>query len=118
MELADRLQLKPGTVITIVALPADGPDLAGLPLAGDGGADDGAVLAFARCRADLTAAARPAIDAARADRLCWICYPKAGQLGTDLNRDSLAAALAEHGVQPVRQVSVDSVWSALRIRPA
>lgn len=45
-------------------------------------------------------------------------YPKAGQLGTDLNRDILGGALAGEGVQPVRQVAIDEVWSALRFRPS
>jgi hypothetical protein len=44
--------------------------------------------------------------------------PGRRKLGTDLNRDRLAAALAGHGVQPVRQVSIDATWSALRFRPA
>ncbi|HEX7442996.1 MAG TPA: hypothetical protein VF320_03855, partial [Acidimicrobiales bacterium] len=58
------------------------------------------------------------VAAASADRLTWVAYPKAGQLGTDLNRDSLASRLTPHGVRPVRQVSIDDVWSALRFRPA
>jgi hypothetical protein len=40
------------------------------------------------------------------------------QLGTDLNRDRLVAALADQGVQPVRQIPVNDTWSALRFRPA
>jgi len=39
------------------------------------------------------------------------------QLGTDLNRDSLAKLMIERGAQPVRQVAIDDVWSALRFRP-
>jgi len=58
-----------------------------------------------------------AISAAGRDALAWIAYPKAGQIGTDLNRDSLAAAAREQGVRPVRQVAIDEVWSALRFRP-
>ncbi len=61
--------------------------------------------------------AEQAVAAARADHLAWIGYPK-GQLGTDLNRDRLVAALAAHGVQAVRQVSIDQAWSTLRFRPA
>jgi hypothetical protein len=49
--------------------------------------------------------------------LAWVAYPKAGQLGTDLNRDSLARLMIERGVQPVRQVAINEVWSALRFRP-
>jgi hypothetical protein len=59
-----------------------------------------------------------ALAAAKEDRLGWVLYPKAGQLGTDLNRDRLADALRARGVRPVRQVSVDDVWPALRFRPA
>jgi hypothetical protein len=47
-----------------------------------------------------------------------VAYPKAGQLGTDLNRDPLAAAFTASGLRPVRQVSIDATWSALRFRPA
>ncbi|MEV6740775.1 hypothetical protein AB0N14_29045 [Streptomyces sp. NPDC051104] len=43
--------------------------------------------------------------------------PKGGKLGTDLNRDTLAAALYEGGVRPVRQIAIDDTWSALRFRP-
>ena len=56
------------------------------------------------------------VKAAASDRLTWVAYPKSGQLGTDLNRDTLAASMIEHGVQPVRQVALDDVWSALRVR--
>lgn len=76
------------------------------------------VVAFVRSKAELATVAVPAIEAARRDRLAWIAYPKAGQLGTDLNRDILAGALAGEGVQPVRQVAIDEVWSALRFRPS
>jgi hypothetical protein len=77
-----------------------------------------AVVAFARNKAELDSVAAPAIEAARQDRLAWIAYPKAGKLGTDLNRDVLAALLTARGVQPVRQVAIDATWSALRFRPA
>jgi hypothetical protein len=117
MELAAKLQIKPGMQVCVVAAPAGGPDLSGLGPPTDDPANAGAVVAFARLRADLTTVAKPAIAAARADRLAWVAYPKAGQLGTDINRDSLAAAVAELGVQPVRQVAIDDVWSALRLRP-
>ncbi len=80
-------------------------------------ADADAVVAFVTRQEDLDSAEQ-AVAAARADRLAWISYPKGGRLGTDLNRDRLAAALAANGVQPVRQVSIDDTWSALRFRPA
>ena len=117
MELARKLQLKPGSHVALLGVP---PDLelqlpADLSVTTDVHAD--VVVAFVRVTSDLDGAAARVLDAAREDRLSWLAYPKAGQLGTDLNRDRLAAAVRERGVQPVRQISIDDVWSALRLRP-
>jgi hypothetical protein len=118
MDLSAKLQIKPGQRIAVVPAGADVPDVsAGVPPAADTGEAD-VVVAFARTVADLDAVAAPAVEAARADKLAWIAYPKAGQLGTDLNRDILARSLTGRGVRPVRQVALDDVWSALRFRPA
>ena len=119
MDVTAKLQIKPGQ--RVAALAADGgvPSVAtpdANPPADPGAAD--VVVAFARNRAELQSVAAPAIEAARLDKLAWIAYPKAGKLGTDLNRDILAALLTEQGVQPVRQVAIDDTWSALRFRPA
>jgi hypothetical protein len=117
VELAAKLQIKPGTQVAVVGPRPDGPDLSDLgPQAADPVAA-GAVIAFVILAAELTGTAAPVIAAAREDRLAWIAYPKAGKLGTDINRDSLAMAAGELGVQPVRQVALDDVWSALRLRP-
>ena len=117
MDLAGKLQIKPGTLVAVVAAPAAGPDLASLPVTARP-AEAGAVLAFARHLADLADVVQPAIEAARQDKLAWIAYPKAGQLGTDINRDTLARSAEDHGIRPVRQIAIDEVWSALRFRPA
>ena len=45
----------------------------------------------------------------------WVLYPKGNR--ADINRDSLWPILAEHGLRPISQVSVDDTWSALRFRP-
>jgi hypothetical protein len=112
VDLAGKLQIKPGQSVALVNPP---PGLV-LPsvVAAAAAADADAVVAFVARQEDLDSA----VAAARADRLAWIGYPKGGRLGTDLNRDRLAAALAVHGVQPGRQVSIDDTWSALRFRPA
>jgi hypothetical protein len=101
VDISSKLQIKPGQSVAILNAPA-GLILPGMPAAP--AADDAdVVIAFV---------------ARRDDRLAWIGSPKGGQLGTDLNRDRLAAALSGHGVQPVRQISIDGTWSALRFRPA
>lgn len=118
MPIASKLQLKPGHRVTIVGIP-DGLDLGLEAEAGHADpASADAVVVFVRTAAELSKHGGPAVAAARRDALAWVAYPKAGRLGTDLNRDSLAAVLIEKGVRPVRQVAIDDVWSALRFRPA
>jgi hypothetical protein len=124
VNLAAKLQIKPGMSVAVMGRGPNGPDLSDLgPPAGDPAAA-GAVIAFVTRAAELTGEAAlsgyaaAAVAAAREDRLAWVAYPKAGQLNTDINRDSLARAVGELGVRPVRQVALDDVWSALRFRPA
>lgn len=115
MDVSGKLQIKPGQSVAVLN-PPPGLVLPGVESAVSM-ADADAVVAFVAREEDL-GSAEQAVAAARADRLAWIGYPKGGKLGTDLNRDRLVAALAAHGVQPVRQVSIDDTWSALRFRPA
>jgi hypothetical protein len=119
MDLASKLQLKPGQSVAIVNEP-DGLalDLGDQhPAAADWRAAD-AVIVFCADRAELERLGDRLMPAAARDALTWVAYPKAGKLGTDLNRDSLAELVKQQGVEPVRQVAIDDVWSALRLRPA
>lgn len=112
-----KLQIKPEHAVALVDVPDDVTlDLEDRSTADPDAAD--AVVVFVRVRESLLEDAEVALAAARRDALAWIAYPKAGQLGTDLNRDSLAEAVAIAGVRPVRQIAIDGVWSALRFRPA
>jgi hypothetical protein len=113
MTLSAKLQLKPDQPICALNVP-DGVDL-GIPTSTDPG--DVALLLFVRDRAELEATGGPFFPAAAEDRLAWLAYPKAGQPGTDLNRDILWKLGTEKGVRSVRNVSIDGVWSALRFRP-
>ena len=115
VDVSGKLQIKPGQSVAVLN-PPPGLVLPGV-VAVAIAADADAVVAFVVRQDDLGSAGQ-AVAAAHADRLAWIGYPKGGQLGTDLNRDRLAAALAAHGVRPVRQVSIDDTGSALRFRPA
>lgn len=119
MDVTAKLQIKPGQRVAVLAADGDVPSVA-TPEANPPAdpADADAVVAFARNKAEVDSVAVPALAAARVDKLAWIAYPKAGQLGTDLNRDILAALLTGQAVQPVRQVAIDDTWSALRFRPA
>jgi hypothetical protein len=115
MSVAAKLQVKPEQRVAILRAP-EGVDL-GLSAAPDvAGAD--AVLVFVASRAELEEHGEPLVEAGRRDALAWVAYPKAGQLNTDLNRDVLASLLTERGLRAVRQIAIDDVWSALRVRPA
>jgi hypothetical protein len=119
--VARKLQISPASTVVVLGAPADVDleipgDCCVLSDAADAGSA-GAVLSFVVHAEDLDDVAGVAIAAAREDRLAWIAYPKARQLGTDLNRDVLAGLVEARGAQPVRSVSIDSVWSALRFRP-
>jgi hypothetical protein len=119
VDLAGKLQLKPGQSVAVVNRP-DGASLdlgAEHPVGDDPDRAD-AVIVFATDRAELDRLSERFVGPAKHDALTWVAYPKAGQLGTDLNRDVLAELVKARGVQPVRQVSLDDVWSALRLRPA
>ncbi|HET8656203.1 MAG TPA: hypothetical protein VFL93_11855 [Longimicrobiaceae bacterium] len=113
-ELARKLNVKRGMTVRVLGKPAD-VDLQELSISQVAGADG--VLLFARTLAELEATAQPLLEAAAADHLAWLAYPKAGQLGTDLNRDIIWRHLLERGVQGVRQIALDGVWSAMRFRP-
>ena len=122
MNIAVKLQIRPGSKVALIGLPS-GVKL-DLPADCSSVADPAqaetadAVVVFAADSSALGSVALPAINAAREDRLAWLAYPKAGKLGTDLNRDVLARLMSDRGLQPVRQVAIDDVWSALRFRPA
>lgn len=116
VDLAAKLQLRPEQGLC----PVGAPDTVASTL-GRIPTDEGtssALLVFAVDRAVLDAQRTTIVVSARADRLTWVAYPQSGQLGTDLNRDSLAASLSGDGVRAMRQVAIDDVWSALRFRPA
>ncbi|MEV6056258.1 hypothetical protein [Streptomyces sp. NPDC052107] len=110
-----KLQIKPGQSVAVLGKPDDVQ--LDVEAGGDAASAD-AVLVFVTTSGDLLGAdAQAALAAAQRDALAWVAYPKGGKLGTDLNRDSLAAALSGRGVRPVRQIAIDDTWSALRFRP-
>lgn len=52
------------------------------------------------------------------DRTIWFCYPKmkSKKYVSDINRDRGWDILGKFNFEPVRQVSIDEDWSALRFR--
>jgi hypothetical protein len=113
--LAKKMNFTDSMKVRVVGKPA-GVDLDDVVTTTSAKADG--VLVFVKKLADVDAKCGPVLQAASRDGLAWIAYPKAGQLGTDLNRDILWKHLLAQGIQGVRQIAVDDVWSAMRFRPA
>jgi hypothetical protein len=117
MSVASKLQVQPGQRIAVLgAAGARQVDLPDVERTADVSTAE-ALIVYAADLEGLDAFRAEVVGSAQRDALTWVAYPKGGQLGTDLNRDLLAAALAGDGIRPVRQVSIDDVWSALRFRP-
>ncbi|MGZ6098193.1 MAG: hypothetical protein ACXWLL_07355 [Myxococcaceae bacterium] len=101
MSLAKKLNLKDEARLRVIGKPKD-VDLGDVAITALANGKD--VLVFVSTLADLDRLCAPVVDSALADRLAWAAYPKAGQL-------------EKKGIQPVRQIAIDDVWSALRFRP-
>ncbi len=117
---AEKLGVKEGATLLLVGAPEDwtpGPLPAGATVTAARGAADLAVL-FASDAATLDATLKDALDALPVDGLLWVAYRKGGaKAGTDLNRDILQERLSRHGLVGVSLVSLDDVWSGMRVRP-
>ncbi len=110
--LDKKLQLKDNQTIAIINAQATLEVIA--PQAQPDDAD--AVLVFTANELQLRQHLAELQAAATAQKLTWIAYPKAKQLGTDLNRDVIRALANENGLDPVRQIAINDTWSALRLK--
>jgi hypothetical protein len=116
MSLAKKLNFKPGQTVEVHARP-EGVDLGDVEVVSSGAI--GGVITFAQTLADVAGIVGPVLDALASNRIAWVLYPKAGKLGTDLNRDILWRHLGHaHGLTGVRQVAIDDTWSAMRFKLA
>jgi len=107
-----KLQLKPGQT---VALVGTGPELElSAPTAAPEAAS--AVVAFAKDSGELKTQLAVLQAVAGRGGVPWVAYPKAKQLGTDLTRDVIRDLVPAAGLDPVRQIALDDVWSALRLK--
>jgi len=116
--LAKKLLIRLGSRVAVVGAPPT-IDLVlppGVHPSERGPAD--IVLLYARHRARLAPALAKTMKRVVDGGTLWVAYPRAGQLGTDLNRDILASALRAKGLEPVSQIAIDDVWSALRVNRA
>lgn len=117
----DKLQLKPGRTLLLVAAPSDYLDSAGkIP--------DGAVVSselqpafiiqvFVRSRAELETAFEKFSPLVLPGGMLWVTYPKlTSKLKGDIHRDSINAYAQQNGWTGIAIISLDEDWSALRLK--
>lgn len=74
---------------------------------------------FGKSMAELKDLAVKAVSVVEEDGLLWLCYPKKSSKkykGPDCSRDVVIYIFQDEGYEPVRQISIDDDWSALRFR--
>jgi hypothetical protein len=122
--LVKKLRMQPGQRVLIMNAPegyiaslGELPEGAVVSEAAEG--NYGFVHLFVRDSGQLDELLPAAVESAEYDGLFWISYPKkSSKVETDLSRDVLWELMtAKTGLRPVTQVSIDTVWSALRFRP-
>jgi hypothetical protein len=75
------------------------------------------VLLFARDREVVATHARRLRDHVRAGGIAWAAYPAAGARSLNgLSGKRGWDAVRELGLKPVREVALDTTWTALRLR--
>ena len=74
---------------------------------------------FVGSREELDRLGPDAMNAVKPMAIFWIAYPKqSGGTGADITRDEGWDVVTAKGFEPVTQVAIDDIWSALRFRPA
>ncbi|MDO9373028.1 MAG: YdeI/OmpD-associated family protein [Bacteroidota bacterium] len=74
-------------------------------------------LVFAISHRQLEDILRDVVPALHADAKLWIAYPKvSSKIVSDLSRDCNWECITRHGLEGVRLVALDNIWSAMRFK--
>jgi hypothetical protein len=121
--LAQKMQIKSGKLIVLNA-PKGYADhltkeLKDLTISTRAAGQAEAVLLFVNSLAEVAERTPKAGKLVKPGGMLWIAYAKgSSKVKTDVNRDKLWVAVKPFGWQPIRQIALDEVWSALRFKPA
>jgi hypothetical protein len=121
--LAQKLQIKSGKLIVINAPKGYADHLAKelkhLTVSTRAAGQAEAVLLFVNSLAEVAERMPKVGQRVKPGGMLWLAYAKgSSKVKTDVNRDKLWAAVLPLGWQPVRQIALDEVWSALRFKPS
>ncbi len=120
--LAQKLQIKSGKLIVLNAPKGYAEqltqELKDLNVSTRAAGQAEAVLLFVNSLAEVERLAPKAIKVVKPAGMLWMAYAKGtSKVKTDVNRDKLWQAVEPIGWQPVRQIALDEVWSAMRFKP-
>ena len=120
--LAQKLQIKSGKLIVMNAPQGYAQQLAkelkDLTVSTRAAGQAEAVLLFVNSLDEVDTFTPRAGRLVNPGGMLWIAYAKGtSRVKTDVNRDRLWAAVQPIGWQPVRQIALDKVWSAMRFKP-
>ncbi len=115
--VAEKLRIAPGTAVWSshrerLALLGPLPD--GVAVV-ERAAEARTAFLFADDAASLRALVAAHAGEIAEPQVLWVAYPKGNR--TDVNRDTVWPVLAEAGLRPIGQASLDDVWSVMRFRP-
>ena len=116
--VAEKLLVKPGEAVSVVGATAGERALLDPLPEGttEAAAAEAAVaVTFVRTTDELLERFGSELPVLAAARAVWFLYPKAGR--ADVNRDVIIRESGAFGWRPISNVSVDDVWSAVRVRP-
>lgn len=120
--LAQKLQIKSGKLIVLNAPKGYAAQLANelkdLTISTRAAGQAEAVLLFVNSLVEVVERTPKAGQLVKPGGMLWIAYAKGtSKVKTDVNRDRLWEAVLPLGWQPIRQIALDEVWSALRFKP-
>lgn len=120
--IPEKLQMRPGRIVLFVNKPSGYERTLGKLPEGVGVTDESAkvidvIQVFLESRADMERDLPRLKPLLAAKGMIWATYPK-GTSGrqTDINRDSISAYAGTIGLEGVAIVSIDDVWTALRLK--
>jgi hypothetical protein len=122
--LGEKMMLKPGQIFLLLHPPAGYQESLGVLPRGvtlattvSGRAD--AIQVFVSSRKELQDSLPKLKNAVTPAGMIWVTYPKGtSSIKTDINRDSIRMYAETLGLEAVAIFSVNSDWSALRLKVA
>jgi len=119
--ILERLQLKPGRTLLVIDSPAGYLENLGEVPVGANVTQElhpaFIVQVFIRSQTELNAANERYAPLVLPGGMLWVTYPKlTSKLKSDIHRDSINAYAQEKGWIGIAMISIDTDWSALRLK--